>query len=181
MNLTFVCFLVALLIGGGSLQAQDERRDYSEQKMKLRAEMMALNMAEKYGLDERQIEKLTEANLLWLQQQGDELKGPRDPRAWTDRRWAAHRPHPRHHRGGCCAAPCQPRPVCDSCCEDGHHAPGCPYVDGKRAPLSNEEVEKLRAERKQAFEKRKTARDAYEQSLKEIMTDEQYQAYRTRK
>ena len=61
MKLTTLCLLAALLMGAGSVMAQDERRDYSEQRLKLRAEMMALDMAERYNLDEKQVEELTEA------------------------------------------------------------------------------------------------------------------------
>ena len=55
MKLTTLCLLAALLVGAGSVMAQDERRDYSEQRLKLRAEMMALDMAERYNLDEKQV------------------------------------------------------------------------------------------------------------------------------
>lgn len=60
-----------LFIGLENAMAQDNRSNYSEQRLKLQAEMMALDMAERYGLDEKQVKKLTEANLIWLQERGN--------------------------------------------------------------------------------------------------------------
>ena len=170
MKLTIVCLLAALFTGAGSVMAQDGRRDYSEQRLKLRAEMMALDMAERYGLDEKQVEELTKANVELLQKQGDEPGLRPGPRPDADRRWADRRQHhPRRnfHRGGCCGEP--------------RHA-DCPYIDNDRRPApTKEEMEKFAAERKQAFEKRRAAREVYEESLKKIMTEEQYKAYQDRR
>ena len=152
MNLTFVCLLVSLLMGAGSVKAQDSGRDYSEERLRVRAEWMALNMAERYGLDENQVKELTEANVTWLKQRGE---------TEPFRRFDGRRDYRRHHR-------------------QGHRA----YrhgVDGRRAPLSKEEIEKFEAERKKAVEERRAARDAYEQSLQKIMTEEQYKAYTERR
>ena len=63
MKLTVVSLLLAFFAGVGSVVAQDERRDYSEERMKLRAEWMALDMAERYGLDEKQVKEFGRA--LW--------------------------------------------------------------------------------------------------------------------
>lgn len=185
MKLTIVCLLAALFTGAGNVMAQDGRRDYSEQRLKLRAEMMALDMAERYGLDEKQVEELTKANVEWLQKQGDEpglRPGPRP--GDRDRRWADRRHHPRRdwHRGGCCGGPRNADYCCEAHCTDGHHAPDCPYYDDDRRPApTKEEMEKFAAERKQAFEKRRAAREAYEESLKKIMTEEQYKVYQDRR
>lgn len=104
MKLTVVCLLTALFMGVGNAMAQDNRRDYSEQRLKLRAEMMALDMAERYNLDEKQVKELTEANLEWLQKRGDKpgLRPGLHP-GDRDRRWADRRRHHRRdwHRGGC--------------------------------------------------------------------------------
>ena len=80
MKLTTLCLLAALLVGAGSVMAQDERRDYSEQRLKLRAEMMALDMAERYNLDEKQVEeRIRQAEVTcWLPLH-------RTPRVWSDR------------------------------------------------------------------------------------------------
>lgn len=185
MKLTIVGLLMALFAGTGSVMAQDERRDYSQERMKLRAEMMALDMAERYGLDEKQVKELTEANLEWLQKGGDRPGLRPGPRPDADRRWAGRRHHPRRnfHRGGCCGGP---RHHADYCCEaycaDGRHAPDCPYFgDDRRQPLTKEEAEKRDAARKKAFEERRAAREAYDKSLQKIMTEEQYKAYRERR
>lgn len=178
MKLTTLCLLAALFVGAGSVMAQDERRDYSEQRLKLRAEMMALDMAERYNLDEKQVEELTEANLVWLRSKGDR-PGLR-PGA-PDRRWAGHRPSHRRgwHRGGCCGAPRHAGYCCEAYGADGRHAPDCPYyADADRPVPTKEELEKREAERKQAVEERRAARQAYEESLQKIMTEEQYKAYR---
>ena len=184
MKLTIVCLLAALFMGAGSVMAQEERRDYSEQRMKLRAEMMALDMAERYNLDEKQVEELTKANLEWLQKRGDAPGLRPGPRPNADRRWADRRHHPRRgwHRGGCCGAPRCADNCCEAYCTDGHHAPDCPYYDEARRPApTKEEMEKFAAKRKQAFEERRAAREAYEESLKKIMTEEQYKAYQERR
>lgn len=180
MNLTFVCLLVSLLMGAGSVKAQDSGRDYSEERLRVRAEWMALNMAERYGLDENQVKELTEANVTWLKQRGET-----EPFQRFDGRRDYRRHHRQGHRayrhGGCCGAPRHADYCCEAYCADGHHAPDCPYVDGRRAPLSKEEIEKFEAERKKAVEERRAARDAYEQSLQKIMTEEQYKAYTERR
>ena len=178
MKLTTMCLLAALFAAVGSVSAQEKSRDYSEQKLKVRAEMMALNVAEKYGLDEKQVEQLTEANVEWLRQQGDAPAWHRPGEG--ARRWADRRHHRPARRGGCCG---EPRRHYDDCCgaycEDGHRAPDCPYqADGRCPQLSPEEREKLQAERKQAVEKWRVAREAYDKKLQEIMTDEQYKAYK---
>lgn len=178
MKSTLVCLLAVLFAGVGHLSAQEKRQDYSEARLKLRAEMMALNMAERYGLDEKQMEALTEANLEWLQKRGDaaELR-PDGPR----RSYRADRRHHRHgwRHGGCCG---NSRPAdCHYChaCGDEPHAFDCPYDSpDKTAAPSEEELEKRVAERKKAFEERRAARAAYEESLQKIMTEEQYKAYR---
>lgn len=178
MKLTTLCLLAALLVGAGSVMAQDERRDYSEQRLKLRAEMMALNMAERYNLDEKQVKELTEANLVWLQNRGDR---PDLRPADRDRRWDGRRPHHRRdwRRGGCCGAPRHAGYCCEAYGADGRHAPDCPYyADADRPAPTKEELEKREAERKQAVEERRAARQAYEESLQKIMTEEQYKAYR---
>ena len=178
MKLTTLCLLAALLVGAGSVMAQDERRDYSEQRLKLRAEMMALDMAERYNLDAKQVEELTEANLVWLQNRGDR---PDLRPADRDRRWDGRRPHHRRdwHRGGCCGGPRHADYCCEAYCADGRHAPDCPYfADADRPASTKEELEKREAERKQAVEERRAARQAYEESLQKIMTEEQYKAYR---
>ena len=180
MKLTVVSLLLAFFAGVGSVVAQDERRDYSEERMKLRAEWMALDMAERYGLDEKQVKELTEANLEWLQKQGDVPVWRRDARA---PRWDGRRHHRRDvRRGGCCGAP---RPA-DYCCGDycavGRHVADCPYYGEERRPqLSKEEREKRQAERQKKMEEWRDARDAYEKSLQKIMTEEQYKAYSERR
>lgn len=179
MNLVWVCFLVSLLMGVGSVKAQDKRQDYAEQRLRLRAEWMALDMAERYGLDEKQVKELTEANVTWMKQRGEQPRfRPEGPRNM--------RPHaPRHHRHDCRQRTCceGPRPaacVCDSCTSGRHQMTDCPYAPHpakRQAPLSEEEKMKRETERKQAVEKRRAAREAYEQTLQKIMTEEQYKAY----
>ena len=185
MKLTVVCLLTALFMGVGNAMAQDNRRDYSEQRLKLRAEMMALDMAERYNLDEKQVKELAEANLEWLQKRGDKpgLRPGLHP-GDRDRRWADRRRHHRRdwHRGGCCGAPRHADYCCEAYCMDGHHAPDCPCYDEARRPaLTKEELEQRAAERKQAFEERRAAREAYEKSLQKIMTEEQFKAYQERR
>ena len=191
MKFAATLLLAALLVGTGSLSAQDKRRDYSEEKLKLRAEMMALDMAEKYGLDEKQVEKLTKANMEWLQKGGMPAFRPGQQRD-ANRRWADRNRRRYHrHQHGCCGAPHHRGGHCNGAyCEDGHHVAGCPYAnDGQRQPLSKEELEKHREEWKasaekrreewqKAMEKHREARKAYEESLRKIMTDEQYETYR---
>ena len=184
MKLTIVCLLAALFMGSGSVMAQDGRRDYSEQRMKLRAEMMALDMAERYNLDEKQVQELTEANLEWLQKRGDAPGLRPGPRPNADRRWADRRHHPRRgwHRGGCCDAPRHADYCCEAYCTDGHHAPDCPYYDEARRPApTKEELDQRAAERKKIVEERRAAREAYEKRLQKIMTEEQYKAYQERR
>ena len=180
MKLTVVCLLAAIFAAVGSVSAQEKGRDYSEEKLKLRAEMMALDMAEKYDLDEKQVEKLAEANLEWLRSRGD-VPAFRRPglRPDGDRRWAGRHHHrrPAHYRDGCCGAPCRPADPC--CGVDGRPAPDCPFVEGeRRPPLSEEELAKRKVERQEAFEKHRAAWESYDKSLQKIMTDEQYKAYR---
>ena len=139
MKLTTLCLLAALLVGAGSVMAQDERRDYSEQ-----------------------------ANLVWLQNRGDR---PGLRPADRDRRWDGRRPHHRRgwHRGGCCGAPRHVGRCCEAYGADGRHAPDCPYyADADRPAPTKEELEKREAERKQAVEERRAARQAYEESLQKI-------------
>lgn len=184
MKLTILCLLTALFMGAESVMAQEERRDYSEQRLKLRAEMMALDMAERYNLDEKQVKELTKANLEWLQKRDDAPGLRPGPRQDADRRWADRRHYPRRgwHRGGCCGAPRCADYCCEAYCTDGRHALDCPYYDEARRPApTKEEMEKFAAERKQAFEERRAAREAYEESLKKIMTEEQYKAYQERR
>lgn len=177
MNLTIVCFLAALLVGVGNLKAQDERRDYADERLRLRAEWMALDMAERYGLDQKQVKELTEANLTWLQQRGETgTFRPEGRRRGDVRRHYRH--HQGHRHGGCCDSPRYD----DYCCEGGYHSHSCAYDDRNgQAPLTKEELEKRRSDRKQAWEERKAARDAYEQSLQKIMTEDQYKAYQERR
>ena len=181
MRLTIVCLLAVLFAGVGNAMAQDERRDYSEQRLKLRAEMMALGMVERYNLDEKQVKKLTEANLEWLRKRGDNSGLRPGPRPGDrDRRWAG-RPHHRRdwHRGGCCGGSRHAHYCCEAYVVDRYHAPDCPYYDDTRRPApTKEELEERAAERKKAFEERNAARNAYEENLKKIMTEEQYKAYR---
>lgn len=176
MKLIFVCMLAFLWGSVENLQAQDERKHYSEERLRLRAEWMALDMAERYNLDEKQVKELTEVNLTWMKQWGDM---PRMPR-YDGRRNNRPRHHV-HHRGGCCESPRRTGCCCEACCEDGRHAVERPCYADARQPLSKEELEKREAERKKAFEERRAARDAYEQSLQKIMTEEQYKAYSERK
>lgn len=172
MKLTVWLTLAVLLAGMGNLQAQDKRADYSDERLRLRAEWMALDMAERYDLDEKQVKELTEANLTWLKQRGDM---PRMSR-YDGRR--DYRPRRRsHHRGGCCGSSRRADYCCDAWCEDGRHAVDCPYYDDAHRPFSQEELE----ERKKAFEERKEARATYEQSLRKILTEDQYKAYQERR
>lgn len=176
-----VLLLAALFAGVGSMSAQEKRRDYSEARLKLRAEMMALNMAERYGLDEKQVEALTEANLEWLQKRGD---APEMRRPVGHRHHRADRHHPRraYRRGGCCGDPRPADYCCEAYCADGHHMADCPYYDADKGTApTKEELEKRAAERKQAFEERRAARAAYEESLQKIMTEEQYKEYQNRR
>lgn len=178
MKFAVVLLLAAMLAGGENLSAQDKQRDYSEARLKLRAEMMALNMAERYGLDEKQMEALTEANLEWLQKRGD---APEARPVGYRHHYRADRRHYRHvgHRGGCCGNPRPAAYCCDDGCVEGHHAADCPrYAAGQAPALSKEEIEKRRTEREKAFEERRAARAAYEESLQKIMTEEQYKAYK---
>ena len=184
MKLTIVCLLAALFMGAGSVMAQEERRDYSEQRLKLRAEMMALDMAERYNLDEKQVKELTKANLEWLQKQGNAPGLRPGPRPNADRRWADRRHHPRRgwHRGGCCGTPRRADYCCEAYCTDGRNALDCPYYDEARRPApTKEELDQRAAERRKTVEERRAAREAYEKRLQKIMTEEQYKAYQERR
>lgn len=185
MKLTIVCALALLWMGAGSVAAQTERRDYSQERMKLRAAWMALDMAERYGLDEKQVEQLTAANLEWLSQMGT----AQSHREWgrprgADRRWQGRRPHHPAGRGhGCCEAagprmgqaPCAP-------CPEGPRVGDCPCVKGEPCtPVSEEERTKLREEHQKAREQRQAARQAYDEKVRKILTDEQYKAYQDKR
>lgn len=146
-KLTVTCLLAVFLIGLENAMAQDNRSNYSEQRLKLQAEMMALDMAERYGLDEKQVKKLTEANLIWLQERGNGSWLYDSPcYDYRHRRRTDYR----HRRRGCCGNLRYEDYCCEAYCTDGHHAYDCHYYD---------------------------ARNAYDEILRKIMTKEQYNAF----
>lgn len=174
MKFGILMILGALFVGTGNVKAQDEQKKFSEERMRLRAELMALDMADKYDLNENQVKQLTEANLNLLKQQGN------TPRPHFDgRQGFRHRDH-NARRGGCCCGNSCKEGCCGNSCKGGQGEFAPPAGDNGHAPLSKEELDKRKEEQEKAREEFKAVIEAYNTALQSILTEEQYEAYKKR-
>ena len=148
-----VLTMVALVMMGGAAIAQDEQKKDNDKRMPNKTEMIQRRtdmMVNRYGLNDKQKEKLQKLNTEYT----DKLGGP-----GMGMRRGGHGGHGMGHG----MRPGQ-RP------EAGGNAPS---REGKRPEMSEEQ----RAQMKQQMEQMRKNREAYGAELKKIMTEEQYKKF----
>lgn len=156
LKIAIIGLLASFLVGTGNIMAQEVRRDYPwEEIIKRRAQRMTDRMADLYSLDENQQEKLLKVNEEFLFKM-----------VALSASCVEHRPyrHGRHRsRHGCCGYECYE----DYCCDER----------SRHEPLTRKELKYREEYHRQILKERREARSSYHQSLKDIMTEEQYEDY----
>ncbi len=149
----FACMAAFLM--GSVATAQEERPERKPFDAEAQAKRMTERMVKEYALTDAQMEKLLVVNREWMEKMKDMPTPPRQ--------------HPGKRQGekSCCC-----------CCKAGAPGPG-PEMERpeQQAPLTDEQRAEQKKEREKKMEEMKAARQAYEDQLKQIMTEEQFANY----